>query len=93
MSPVLDIIGLCIFFVLFLLFIVFFVIYILDEISKRSQKFILDISAKELALICRSLSDSMNYNAEDRYKEKWDLLLKCKKYQLNLEKNPQDPKH
>lgn len=39
----------------------------------------------ELSLICRSLSDSMNYDS-DRFFEKWVLLLKVKKYEI-LENN------
>ena len=59
---------------------------------RREKNSCVDFSTEDFALICRSLSDSMNYKSEDRYKEKWDLLLKCKNYQLGSEVDSQDYK-
>lgn len=36
------------------------------------------IEDDEFDLICRALSDSMNYKPNDRWNEKWDLLIKLK---------------
>lgn len=41
-----------------------------------------ELTAEELGLINRALSDSMNYKPDDRRDEKWALLLRCKKEEL-----------
>ena len=52
--------------------------------GKPQSKKDIELSEEELGLICRALSDSMNHKKEDRFQEKWDLLLKCKAYQVRL---------
>lgn len=46
-----------------------------------------NFSVDDLALICRALSDSMNYHPDVRLDEKWSLLLRCKELQVCLEEN------
>lgn len=57
----------------------------LEKSPKRQNKPNLDLSIEELDLICKALSDSMNYKPEDRISEKWDLLTKCKARQILME--------
>ena len=51
----------------------------------------IDLSYSDLVLICRALSDSMNYKPDHLYSEKWALLLKVKEYQLRFEKEDSAP--
>ena len=44
-----------------------------------------EFTTNEMSLITRALSDSMNYKPNDRFDEKWALLLRCKREQLELE--------
>ena len=39
-------------------------------------------TTEEMALLCRALSDSMNYKPNDCFLEKYSLLLVCKRYEL-----------
>ena len=45
----------------------------------------IELTSEELGLINRALSDSMNYEPNDRWSEKWSLLLALKQKQLELE--------
>jgi len=53
---------------------------------KKQPKKNIYLTVEELRLICRALSDSMNYKPDDRIEQKWNLLLKCTVYKLNIEK-------
>lgn len=45
----------------------------------------IELTSEDLGLITRALSDSMNYKPNDRWGEKWSLLLTLKQNQLELE--------
>lgn len=52
---------------------------ITDEIT-------MNLTTEEMDLVTRSLSDSMNYKPNDRFDEKYSLLLHCQRKQSELEK-------
>lgn len=55
-----------------------------DELKNEKEEDQKEITGRaiieddEFDLICRALSDSMNYKPNDRWNEKWDLLIKLK---------------
>ena len=64
-----------------LLFVSYIVVYLFFIYPKNSDDssvdFSLDLSEDDLNLICRSISDSMNYD-KTNYDEKFDLLFRLK---------------
>lgn len=45
----------------------------------------IELTSEEMGLITRALSDSMNYKPDDRFSEKWALLLTLTQKKLELE--------
>lgn len=50
------------------------------EMKKSDVK--ITVSKEELSIICRALSDSMNYKPNVLFSEKWELLLKLKNIEI-----------
>lgn len=56
------------------------------------DKITLNLTTEEMSIITRSLSDSMNYKPEDRFNEKWSLLMRITREEAELEKKKEEQK-